>query len=106
MWNLRKYRKMLNMGGVDYDETVGREWWLERREEELGEMEPVAFLELNGDGEPPTGGDGPAAAGDGLPAAPGRPPPPPLPASDNDDGDANMLPLLSSDDEDEDNHPC
>lgn len=59
VWNPLEGRKVLNLGGADFEEGVGRRWWLERRTWAiLEEMEVVASLDNNGSGDPPLGGDG------------------------------------------------
>lgn len=40
LWNSWKDKRVLNMGGADYEEAVERGWWLERRgRRNLEEME-------------------------------------------------------------------
>ena len=62
VWNPWKDRKVLNVGGADYDEAVKRGWWLERRGgRNLEEIETVVF---------PADEDGAVANEDGPPAVP------------------------------------
>ena len=73
MWNPLKPKRVLNVGGAGFDETVGKAWWkggLGR--DDLSEMEEVIFLDVDGDWDAPTdevGGGGwpPAAPGGGQP---------------------------------------
>ena len=87
MWNPLKPKKVVNVGGAEFDESVGKGWWkpqLGREElEEIGV--DIFFLGVN-----PKGGMGPAdeVGGEGVPPASpggGQPPggdgPPPLAAT-------------------------
>ena len=76
VWNPKKERKVLNVGGVSFDETVGKSWWLGSQPGVVERMEPFPDEE----GEVPDDGEVPIAAGDG-PSRPPPPPPPPPPFS-------------------------
>ena len=106
VWNPWKAKQVLNVGGADYDESVGRGWWLGRRDgNNVEEMETVVFPAENEDGEAPLGGVVAAANGDAPPAVsdgpPPPPPPPPPPDADGNDDD-DLPPLLPSVDDDDD----
>ena len=108
VWNPRKDKKVLNVGGADFDEGVGRSWWLGTQVGELGEMERVDFRDQHGDRDPLADGDRPTVIMDGPPAYPGGGPPLSLtlpPPATNNDEEADMPDLLSSDDDDGDEDP-
>ena len=69
VWNHLKPKRVLNVGGAGFDETVGKAWWkggLGR--DDLAEMEEVVFPDVGGDWDVPADGVG----GGGVPpAAPG-----------------------------------
>ena len=51
VWNPLKPKKVLNVGGAGFEETVGKAWWkggLGR--DDLAEMEEVVFLDVGGTG--------------------------------------------------------
>ena len=68
VWNSLKPKKVVNVGGAEFDESVGKGWWKPQLgREELEEIEVDIFLD-------PKGGMGPAdgVGGGGVPlAAPG-----------------------------------
>ena len=93
MWNPKKERKVLNVGGASFDETVGKSWWLGSQPGVAERMEREPFPDE--EGEVADDGEVPVAAGDG-------PPPPPPPADDGDEGgDDDLHTLIPQDDDDD-----
>ena len=70
VWSPLKPKKVLNVGAAEFDEGVGRGWWMGGLGEgSLPGMETVEFPDVEGDGDLPAG-DGEGA---GPPAFPGGP---------------------------------
>ena len=73
VWNPLKAKKVANVGGAEFDESVGNAWWRGGLGvEDLAYMEVVIFPDAEGDGDALADGVG----GGALQAAPGggRPP--------------------------------
>ena len=114
VWNPLKAKKVANVGGAEFDESVGKAWWTGGLGGgNLADIEVVTFLDAEGDGDIPAdwvgGGGTPAVSGGGQPPGGGGPPD----ASQPMDGVRNLeevdeegidpdMPELLEDDDDED----
>ena len=68
MWNPLKAKKVANVGGAEFDESVGKTWWKGGlKGGNLADMEVVIVPDAEGDGDVPADGVG----GCGPPADPG-----------------------------------
>ena len=63
VWNPLKDKRVLNVGGAIYDESVERGWWLERGGANVEEKEQVVFPAEDEDGSTPPSRDVAAANG-------------------------------------------
>jgi len=100
VWNPSKGKRVLNVGGADFDESVERSWWLEQKGEgHLEEMGPVDFPAEPEDGDAPAGEQ--AGAADGGEPPPLSPSPTPPPVGGYEDGEEELPPLYEDDSDDE-----
>ena len=57
MWNPLKAKKVANVGGAEFDESVGKAWWRGGLGmKDLADMEVVIFPDAEGDGDTPADG--------------------------------------------------